>query len=175
MSKRFNDTCLGALYMQKFEAVKNLCKFKVVPMSEQVYQVKKGLFLVYAPEPRNVDMVCHNGSHSELHLSKGTQQIRIPPGCQAFFSEHLVTSDFSIRLDSEIIHFEWDWDPLSLLPAGEIEEMDQTLKNLSSLNLQQPDLADLRYITKIKEAEHNSRVWIQQTGSRSESLWLSGF
>ncbi len=35
--------------MQKFGVVKDLCKFKVVPMSEQVYQVKKGLFLVYAP------------------------------------------------------------------------------------------------------------------------------
>ena len=34
--------------------------------------------------------------------------------------------------------------------------MAETLKNLSSLNLQQPDLAHLQYITKIKEAEHNS-------------------
>ncbi len=156
MSKQFNDTCLSALYIQKFGAVKNLCKFKVLPMSEQVYQVKKGLFLVYAPEPRNADMVCCNGSHSELHLSKGTQQIWIPPGCQAFFYEHLATSDFSIQLGSKIIHFQWDWDPISLLPAKEIEEIAQTLKNLSSLNLQQPDLADLRYVTKIKEAEHNS-------------------
>jgi hypothetical protein len=45
---------------------------------------------------------------------------------------------------------------LTLFPAGEIEEMAETLKNLSSLNLQQPDLAHLQYITKIKEAEHNS-------------------
>jgi hypothetical protein len=160
MSRRFNDTCLGALYMQKFSVVKDLCKFKVVPMSEQVYQVKKGLFLVYAPEPRNADLVCRNTlhpeTHTELHLAKGTQQIRIPPGCQAHFAEHLATSDYSIRLDSEIVHFDWDWDPLTLFPAGEIEEKAETLKNLSSLNLQQPDLAHLQYITKIKEAEHNS-------------------
>ncbi len=58
MSRPFNDTCLGALYMQKFKVVKDLCKFKVVPVSEQVYQVKKGLFLVYALEPRNADLVC---------------------------------------------------------------------------------------------------------------------
>jgi hypothetical protein len=160
MSRRFNDTCLGALYMQKFGVVKDLCKFKVVPMSEQVYQVKKGLFLVYAPEPRNADLVCRNTSHPEthleLHLAKGTQQIRIPSGCQAHFAEHLATSDYSIRLDSEIVHFEWDWDPLTLFPAGEIEEMAETLKNLSGLNLQHTDLAHLQYITKIKEAEHNS-------------------
>ncbi len=132
----------------------------VVPMSKQVYQVKKCLFLVYALEPHNADLVCRNTSHpethSEIHLAKGTQQIRIPPGCQAHFSEHLATSDYSIRLNSEIVHFEWDRDPLSIFPAGEIEEMAETLKNLSALNLQQPNLADLQYVTKIKEAEHNS-------------------
>ncbi len=160
MSRRFNDTCLGALYMQRFSVVKDLCNFKVVPMREQVYQVKKGLFLVYAPEPRNADVVCRNTSHpethSEIHLAKGTQQIKIAPGCQAFFAEHLATSDYSIRLDSEIVHFEWDWDPLEIFPAEEIQEMAETLKNLSALNLQKPDLAELRYVTKIKEAEHNS-------------------
>jgi len=48
MSQRFNDTWLGALYMQRFRAVRSLCKFKGVHMSEQVYQVQNGLFLVYA-------------------------------------------------------------------------------------------------------------------------------
>ncbi len=46
--------------------------------------------------------------------------------------------------------------PLGHLPAEEINEMAETLKNLSALNLQKPDLAELRYVTKIKEAEHNS-------------------
>jgi hypothetical protein len=50
MSKRFNDTCLGALYMQRFELVHGLCKFRVVPFKEQVYQVRKGQYLVYSPE-----------------------------------------------------------------------------------------------------------------------------
>ncbi len=49
MSKRFNDTCLGALYMQRFELVCGLCKFRVVPLKEQVYQVRKGQYLVYSP------------------------------------------------------------------------------------------------------------------------------
>ncbi len=50
MSKRFNDTCLGVLYMQWFELVRGLCKFRVVPLKEQVYQVRKGQYLVYSPE-----------------------------------------------------------------------------------------------------------------------------
>jgi hypothetical protein len=105
MSKRFDDTCLGALYMQKFEAAQNLCKFKVIPVEEQVYQLRKGLFVVYVPEPTTASVKCRNRSHSELHLRKGTQQVNISPGCQGFFSEHMVTSDYSVKLDSDILHF----------------------------------------------------------------------
>ncbi len=91
MSKRFNDTCLRALYMQRFELVRGLCKFRVVPLKEQVYQVRKGQYLVYSHEASAASMRCQNGSHSEIHLQRGTQQIKIPPGCQGFFLDHLAT------------------------------------------------------------------------------------
>jgi hypothetical protein len=131
--------------MQKFELVRSLCKFKVVPMREQVYQVQKGQFLVYSLDISTDTMKCRNGSHSELHLQKGIQQIWIPPGCQGFFQDHLATSDFSVRLASEVLHFTWDWDPLT----GEIAEMSRTLKNLSALHLHHPDLVELQYLTRL--------------------------
>jgi len=139
MSKRFDDTCLGALYMQKFEAAQNLCKFKVIPVEEQVYQLRKGLFMVYSQEPNTASVKCRNVTHSEVHLCKGTQQVRISPGCQGFFSEHMATSDYS-----DILHFEWDWDPIMFLPAGEIEEMAETLKHLKELKIHHPDLSELQ-------------------------------
>jgi hypothetical protein len=45
MSKDFTNTCLGALYMQEFEAAQSLCPFKVVPVEERVYQLRKGHFI----------------------------------------------------------------------------------------------------------------------------------
>jgi hypothetical protein len=147
MSKRFNDTCLGALYMQRFELVRSLCKFRVVPLKEQVYQVRKGQYLVYSPEASTASMRCRNGSHSEIHLQGGTQQVKIPPGCQGFFLDHLATSDYSVRLASEVLHFGWEWDPLTLLPAGDIADMGRMLRNLSDLHLHHPDLLELQYIT----------------------------
>jgi len=123
MSKRFNDTCLGALYMQRFELVRGLCKYRVVPLKEQVYQVRKGQYLVYSPEASTASMRCRNSSHSEIHLQRGTQQIKIPPACQGFFLDHLATSDYLVRLASEVLHFGWDWDPLTLLPAGDIADI----------------------------------------------------
>jgi hypothetical protein len=156
MSKRFDDTCLGSLYMQKFEAAQNLCKFKVIPVEEQVYQLRKGLFIVYSPEPNTASVKCRNGTHAEIHLRKGTQQVRISPGCQGFFSEHMVTSDYSVKLDSDILHFEWDWDPITFLPAGEVEEMAETLKHLKELKLHHPDLSELQYFTRLRETQNSS-------------------
>jgi hypothetical protein len=158
ISKRFNNTCLRALYMQRFELVRSLCKFWVVSLKEQVYWVWKGQFLVYCPNTSTATMRCHNGSHSELHLQKGTQQVRLPPRCQGFFHNHLATSDFSIWLASEVLHFNWDWDPLTFLPAGEIEEMRRTLKNLSALHLHHPDLIELQYLTCLHGAENASSL-----------------
>jgi hypothetical protein len=43
MSKQFDDTCLGALYMHKFEARQNFCKFKAVPVEEEVYNLRNRL------------------------------------------------------------------------------------------------------------------------------------
>ncbi len=156
LSKWFNNTCLGALYMQRFKLVQSLCKFKVVPLKEQVYQVRKGQFLVYSTDTSTAMMRCRNGSHSEIHLQKGTQQVWIPPGCQGFFLDHLATSDYSVRLASEVLHFNWEWDPLTFLPAGEIKEMGRTLKNLSALHLHHPDLVELQYLTRLHGAKNAS-------------------
>ncbi len=123
ISKRFDDTCLGALYMQKFGLVKSLCQFRVVPMRQQVYQVRKDIFLVFSLEASTGNLKCRNRTksdltHSKLHLPKGTQQIQISPGCQGYLEHRLVTSDYSVKMASDIMHFEWDWDPLELLPAA---------------------------------------------------------
>ncbi len=65
---------------------------------------------------------------------------------------------------------------MTLFPAREIEEMAETLKNLSSLNLQQSDLAHLQYITRIKEAEHNSEFGFNKldVGLSDLASWIFG-
>jgi hypothetical protein len=156
MSSRFNNTCLGSLYMQRFDDAQKLCPFKVVPVEERVYQLRKGHFIVYLPGYTTVNIKCRDGTASEMHLKKGTQQMHIPPGCQGVFPNHLVTSDWSVRLNDSILHFEWDWDPISFMPAGEMEQMNEALKNLGDLRLHQPDLSELQYLTQLNNAHSYS-------------------
>ena len=53
-----------------------------------------------------------------------------------------------MRLASEVVHYDWNWDPLTLLPAGDIADMGRTLRNLSELHLHHPDLLELQYLTR---------------------------
>jgi len=95
MSKRFDDTCRGALYMQKFEAAQNLCKFNVILVEEQV--AVQRLICGLCVRAHHCQHQVQNGTHSKLHLRKGMQQVNISPGCQGFFSGHMVTSDYSVK------------------------------------------------------------------------------
>ncbi len=92
MSRRFNNTCLGTLYMQEFDATQTLCPFKVVPVEERVYQLCKGHYITYLPSHTTVNIKCRDGKASEMHVKKGTQQLHIPPGC------HLPESPGHLRL-----------------------------------------------------------------------------
>jgi hypothetical protein len=96
LSHQFNNTCLGALYMKQFKAAQLLCPFKVVPVKEQVYQLKKGHHIAYMPTYMTVNIQCRDAKASEMHLAKGTQQVHILPGCQGSFPHHLVTSACSV-------------------------------------------------------------------------------
>jgi len=173
MSWSFNNTCLGSLYMQQFEAAQKLCPFKVVLVEEQVYQLRKGHFITYLPTFTTVNIQCWNGTATEMHLKKGTQQIHISPGCQGIFPNHLVTSDYSVRLDTNIMHFQWDWDLITFLPAGTYEEMVEELKHIGELKLHQPDLSDLQYLSQLDSIRSTSASGSILAGSASSMSGLA--
>ena len=99
-----------------------------------------------------------------MHLKKGTQQLQIPPGCQGVFPNHLVTSDWSVRLNDSILHYEWDWDPINFLPAGEMEQMAEALKHIGELRLHHPDLTDLQYLPQLGNAHSASTLGAYMSG-----------
>jgi hypothetical protein len=149
MSRVFNDTCLGALYMQKFKEAQSLCSFKVVPVEEHIYQLKKGCFIVNLLQATLVHLKCRDKTHSELHMNPGTQQLFIPPGCQGTFRHHLVTSDYSVCLNSEVIHYDLDWDPITFLEPREFNEMSTVVHHLKELKLWHPTLSYLQYFVQL--------------------------
>ena len=106
-------SCLGSLYLQSPHGVASNCKINRIPLKETVYQISNTNHIVFSPNPITTQISCNNGSYFPLKI-KNTQQIRIPEGCQVELINHTITSDFSIRTTSDSIHFEWDFDPISL-------------------------------------------------------------
>jgi hypothetical protein len=82
-------------------------------------------------------------------MNPGTQQLVIPPGCQGTFGRYLVTSNYSVCLDCEVIHYEWDWDPITFLEPGEITEMSTVVHHLKELKFRHPALSDLQYFAQL--------------------------
>ncbi len=94
-----------------------------------------------APEV-SVPISCLNCTQSEKHLTKGTSRVYILPGCRAHLSTHLIISDISIKLDTDLLHFKWKWDAISL-DGLDSNIISPQLALLEENGLFRPTLSDL--------------------------------
>ena len=107
-------SCLGALYVQHPEGVKENCRIDRRPLRETVYQLTATDHLVFTPAPLTTQITCRNGSHFPLKI-RSTMRISLPEGCTIELANHTIQSDFSLRIAPEALHFEWEFNP-ALLP-----------------------------------------------------------
>jgi hypothetical protein len=157
LSRQFNNTCLGSLFVQDFKTARATCKFEVSPVTEKVFQLRKNWFAAYLPGPATIPIKCRNGTVTEKHLGRGSQQFHLSPGCEAYFSAHQVFSDLSIKMPAEIIHFEWTWEPLTmldLLPSEVTPELDR----LRRFGVNRPALTDLQYMAAHR-SQNSWTIW----------------
>jgi hypothetical protein len=54
-----------------------------------------------------------------------------------------------VRLDSEVLHYKWDWDPITFLDPEEFHEMSTVVQHLKELKLCHPALYDLQYFAQL--------------------------
>ena len=154
-------SCLGSLYLQSPHGVAANCKLNRIPLKETVYQISNTNHIVFTPHPMTTQISCNNGSYFPLKI-KNTQQIRIPEGCQVELINHTITSDFSIRTTSDSIHFEWDFDPISL-PNSAILMMDS--KSMDS---------KLGLLKKNIDKIHTDGIHVAAFNKQIESHFTSG-
>jgi len=116
MNKFPEDTCLGALYHQKFDLAKSICQFHVEPAREFIYQLLNNWFLIYVMAPVTVPVTCQDKNHFEWHLKAGITRQHLPAGCTADLPRNLLLSDLSILVPQDYVQFDMEWDPVSFLP-----------------------------------------------------------
>ena len=117
LQKHPEDSCLGALYHQKFDLAKKICSFHVEPAREFIHQLMDNWFLIHLMEPTTVPVLCPNNTHTEWHLKPGVTRQHLGAGCSADFPRHRLLSDVSILVPQDYVQFDMEWDPVSFLPG----------------------------------------------------------
>jgi hypothetical protein len=146
LKTNINGTCLGSLYLQDFEMAKQLCPLKIHDAEEMVEQLLNNWFLAYSPKSLMAPVICHNGTNSEIHLKKGFNNFHLSPGCKTKLEHHVVVSDISLKLDGDMMHYEWTWDQNSfdIIPT---EDIDPLTNEMQRNGLTNPSFSELLQVS----------------------------
>ena len=156
LRRQLNTTCLGSLYIQDFNGAMTLCEMRIVEHTETVLQMQDNWYLVYSPIPFTGYVICLNNSNSEVFIKTGPNRIFVSPSCRMRLKHHVLISDFSLRLDSVIKHYEWDLDEIAFSP----EERVLSERWLTILGTENVGRSTLHSIHQEIAAERRSSTWI---------------
>jgi hypothetical protein len=133
-----------------------LCEMQFVEHTETVLQMQDNWYLVYSPVAFTGHVICLNNSNSEVFIKTGPNRIFVSASCQMRLKHHVLISDFSLRLDSVIKHYEWDLDEIAFSPEERLVS-ERWLKILGTENVGRSTLHSIHQ--KIA-AERRSSTWI---------------
>jgi hypothetical protein len=156
LRRQLNTTCLGSLYIQDFDGAMTLCEMRIVEHTETVLQMQDNWYLVYSPISFTGYVICLNNSNSEVFIKTGPNRIFVSPSCRMRLKHHVLISDFSLRLDSVIKHYEWDLDEIAFSPEERVLS-ERWLKILGTENVGRSTLHSIRQEIA---AERRSSTWI---------------
>jgi hypothetical protein len=145
LTKELNSTCVGALYLQDYAGAQELCQIQVTPTQEIVFQMLGNWFLIFSPQPYTAEVFCGNGSRSHFFISSGVSKHHLSPGCQAEFQHHVLISNNAVRLDSDIMHFEWHWED-KFFNHNDVNEIINNVQALQASGTSKPTLNDLNHL-----------------------------
>jgi hypothetical protein len=156
LNSELNSTCLGSLYVQDFTGATCLCNMKIVPQTETVLQLQDNWYLVYSPRSFTSYINCLNTTSSEVFVRFSINQIYVSPSCRLWLQQHDLISDFSVRLDNVIKHYQWDLEQV----AFSIEEHSQSAEWLTTFETEHIGKSTLSSIWQSLATERWSSKWI---------------
>jgi hypothetical protein len=94
------------------------------------------------------DVHCANGTRSRFFIQEGISKHHLSPGCQADFKDHVLFSNNAVRLESDILHFEWQWET-KFFENHKPEDLIDSLQDFQQSGNIAPTLNDLHHV-KVK-------------------------
>ena len=123
------DTCLGALYLERWPVINKLCKFEFVPAKEHAFKISSNKWIVASPEPFSTTVQCDK-VFSTINL-KHLSIITVPEGCTMQLRLHNIhPGSFTSDTDIETKHFQWTWKPNQMFPHYNTKAFNDTMNSL---------------------------------------------
>ena len=137
-----SNTCLGALYAQKFEQSMLSCSMDMVPVSERILQLRDNWFLIYTTSAFTAYVSCLNSTSSEFYLKMGVYWVPLSPFCQLKLKDYVLFADTALCVESQIPELAWNLEDKAF-SKSEVDEATNFLHQISAVGDNQPSLADV--------------------------------
>jgi hypothetical protein len=88
--KRFETSCIGALFKHRSDLVTKICPTEVVPPAVKIVQVSQLAFYVFHPTDMELGLTCPT-KKSALHF-RGARLVELEPGCRGFGRDYEINA-----------------------------------------------------------------------------------
>ena len=100
-------TCLGALYGQQLEPIKELCDLDIIPEQELALQLYGDVYLLYALRAHQGTLTCPSTRVDQINIPRGISRQNIPAGCHLDMDHTTVYSQFNLKMEANVKYEPW--------------------------------------------------------------------
>jgi hypothetical protein len=101
------SSCLGALYGQNIELVKEFCDMDIVPSYELAVPLYDNQYLIHSQKAQSAIRHCPHDKQAKVPIEKGISQQVIPEGCRLELEQTSVYAQINLRLQASVRYHEW--------------------------------------------------------------------
>ena len=113
LNNHINATCLGTIYSQDYENIKNACPTKFSIINEAFINLAPNEFIFYTKAPQTIQVKCR--SETKHIAVQHSEKLTMKDNCEIRSNEHTTRSGHSLNLDSGIQRWPFNWNASGLL------------------------------------------------------------
>jgi hypothetical protein len=119
------SSCLGALYGQKIEIVKEFCDMDIMPSYELAVPLYDNQYLIHSQKAQSAIRHCPQDKQVKVPIEAGISQHAIPEGCRLDLAQTSVYAQINLRLQASVRYHEWTKSKISEFRISDVD-IDET-------------------------------------------------
>ena len=152
LRKDLSRSCLTGLFLANQRVIKAACTLRFVRPREEVYQIDKHEYLMYAPTTTTVRMICQQNTTTFQVL--GERKLTVPPGCTFSSDVMFLTSLPTIRIHGDVVANVVEWQVSHLVDEDDVQHLHVAFEEFKESTKEEEDVANLIKQIKQQSSHH---------------------